>query len=359
MSYSSPPALPDRCCQVIAATLTLKMSWPTDFQATMDRWFSWAKFSIDTPSAACLFIDVSFYARLLVYTVGPILIIALLAGPSLCCIICRHSKASEVVNLFRSSTLMLTLITLPTVQKGLPRHFIMQITHFPLCRCHRSLSRPCHSLAPTLAQMVDTFAQVCAPAPAFLLPDTQVLQITELTATHSSTMTTNLLHRLPSWSGQLAARSPCLCCSTAITSQSWRGRRSSVQRRGFSCDFAWQRLHHTELTTVISEGRATLVLLWRDITSYVYVHEQTFFVCNMLACVCTMLARMFNPRMGNKLSFSFLLHGSMSQGPPWAISMFPHTSTHVSFQLACIRCDNAQSGDPGGPATEATQSRAK
>jgi hypothetical protein len=73
--------------QVIGNLSGIALSWPKEFYA-MARWFDFAKFSFDVPSLACTIqqsgiVDYTFYNRHLLYTVGPLVLIGLIALPSL------------------------------------------------------------------------------------------------------------------------------------------------------------------------------------------------------------------------------------------------------------------------------------
>jgi hypothetical protein len=72
--------------QVIGNLSGIAVSWPPEFY-TMARWFDFAKFSFDVPSLACAIeqssIGYTFYTRHLLYTVAPLVLIALLVLPSL------------------------------------------------------------------------------------------------------------------------------------------------------------------------------------------------------------------------------------------------------------------------------------
>jgi hypothetical protein len=73
--------------QVIGNLSGIALSWPKEFY-DMARWFDFAKFSFDVPSLACAIqqsgiVEYTFYKRHLLYTVGPLVLIVLIALPSL------------------------------------------------------------------------------------------------------------------------------------------------------------------------------------------------------------------------------------------------------------------------------------
>jgi hypothetical protein len=73
--------------QIIGNLSGIALSWPKEFY-DMARWFDFAKFSFDVPSLACAIqqsgnVEYTFYNRHLLYTVGPLVLIALIALPSL------------------------------------------------------------------------------------------------------------------------------------------------------------------------------------------------------------------------------------------------------------------------------------
>ena len=73
--------------QVIGNLSGIALSWPKEFY-DMARWFDFAKFSFDVPSLACAIqqsgiVEYTFYNRHLLYTVGPLVLIVLIALPSL------------------------------------------------------------------------------------------------------------------------------------------------------------------------------------------------------------------------------------------------------------------------------------
>ena len=71
--------------QVIGNLSGIRLAWPPEFY-TMASWFDFAKFSFDVPSVACAIAQTSvgytFYSRHLLYTIGPLVLILLLALPS-------------------------------------------------------------------------------------------------------------------------------------------------------------------------------------------------------------------------------------------------------------------------------------
>jgi hypothetical protein len=72
--------------QVIGNLSGIRLSWPPEFY-TLARWFDFARFSFDVPSVACAIeqssVGYTFYTRHLLYTIGPLVLILLLALPSL------------------------------------------------------------------------------------------------------------------------------------------------------------------------------------------------------------------------------------------------------------------------------------
>ena len=71
--------------QVIGNLSGIRLAWPPEFY-TMASWFDFAKFSFDVPSVACAIeqasVGYTFYSRHLLYTIGPLVLIVLLALPS-------------------------------------------------------------------------------------------------------------------------------------------------------------------------------------------------------------------------------------------------------------------------------------
>jgi hypothetical protein len=73
--------------QVIGNLNGVALTWPKEFY-DMARWFDFAKFSFDVPSLACAIqhsgiVDYTFFDRHLLYTVGPLVLMGLIALPSL------------------------------------------------------------------------------------------------------------------------------------------------------------------------------------------------------------------------------------------------------------------------------------
>jgi hypothetical protein len=79
--------------QVIGNLNGVALTWPKEFY-DMARWFDFAKISFDVPSLACAIqqsgiVDYTFYNRHLLYTVGPLVLIVLIALPSMWARLCR------------------------------------------------------------------------------------------------------------------------------------------------------------------------------------------------------------------------------------------------------------------------------
>ena len=67
--------------------------------------------------SACLLIDFSFYDKLLTYTLGPYLIIAILALPSTCAMLKKHAKKDVLVDLLWQSSLFFFFLIYPSVSQ--------------------------------------------------------------------------------------------------------------------------------------------------------------------------------------------------------------------------------------------------
>jgi hypothetical protein len=83
--------------QVIGNLSGIRLEWPPEFYM-MASWFDFAKFSFDVPSVACAIeqasVGYTFYSRHLLYTIGPLVLILLLALPSLWARLRRLSAAT-------------------------------------------------------------------------------------------------------------------------------------------------------------------------------------------------------------------------------------------------------------------------
>ena len=87
--------------QVIISLLRVDLSWPIDFENIMD-WLSFMEFSVELPSIVCLMDDIETLHRLLVYTLSPLVLLALMALPSVYAAIRRHKAVDLVFNRFMS-----------------------------------------------------------------------------------------------------------------------------------------------------------------------------------------------------------------------------------------------------------------
>ena len=76
-----------------------------------------AAMQVQIVGSACLLIDFSLYGKLLTYTLGPYLIIAILALPSTCAILKKHAKKDALVDLLWHSSLFLFFLIYPSVSQ--------------------------------------------------------------------------------------------------------------------------------------------------------------------------------------------------------------------------------------------------
>ncbi len=106
--------------QVIGNLSGVRVEWPADFRS-LSSWLRYLQIAIDVPSVACVIsqsLEYTFFQRLLVYTLGPLAIIALFALPLLWANARKLDEATrtELRKLFIRASLFVILLLCPIVR---------------------------------------------------------------------------------------------------------------------------------------------------------------------------------------------------------------------------------------------------
>jgi hypothetical protein len=109
--------------QVIGNLSGVRVEWPADFRS-LSSWLRYLQIGIDVPSVACVIsqsLEYTFFQRLLVYTLGPLAIIVLLALPLLWANARKLDEATrtELRKLFIRASLFVILLLCPIVRAHL------------------------------------------------------------------------------------------------------------------------------------------------------------------------------------------------------------------------------------------------
>ena len=102
--------------QIIGSFARIDLNFPTQFGDLMKA-FSIAELSSELPATACLLSSVTFYDNLLAYTLLPVIIIIVMALPTLYANFRSHSQASKVLDKFVIWALVFTNLIYPNVSR--------------------------------------------------------------------------------------------------------------------------------------------------------------------------------------------------------------------------------------------------
>ena len=107
--------------QIVGSFARIDVNFPSKFKSLLAA-FTVAEFNIELPSTACMLSGVSFYNKLLGYTVLPLVIVCLMALPSAYAKLTKNQAQDSVFDRFLVWALLLINLLYPNVQSALCMH---------------------------------------------------------------------------------------------------------------------------------------------------------------------------------------------------------------------------------------------